>query len=497
MKDVEKIKPTGLFTNYIFKAIPLAFDESLSYYECLCGLLSYLKETVIPTVNNNADAIIEVQNLMTQLQNYVDNYFNNLDVQNEINNKLDEMVNDGTLENIISNYITNEMTRTFKTLEELKENENLHTGNFAKTLGKNLLNDGNNYDYYITNEENFNSVPLKNGLYAQKIFRKDETERTILIGDSYSVGIKATNGRGWSSYYKEYSGLENDDIYILNANGAGFSRIGDAGVNFLMLLQNNIDNIKEKTSIKKIIICGGCNDFNQTKEDIINHITQFFNYAKQQFPNAKIYVGVIGNFSEDNNNNNWRENIVEKVIPSYNTGTIINGGIYLCGSEFLNHRYQLFDEDKTHLTNYQFIGMGIYNLVNNHSFSNINYYGGFNINLPGSEKVLTLYSALFNENTILYIPNYYGNCNLDFTTSNDIDLGKISLNNFRGLNSINLQIDVPLYIKTTNNNNLHFVQSRFEFKNDYHLHLKIEYLNDTITYIAFSSKTISLPTIIC
>ena len=32
---------TGLFTNYIFKAIPLAFDESMSYYETLCALLNY------------------------------------------------------------------------------------------------------------------------------------------------------------------------------------------------------------------------------------------------------------------------------------------------------------------------------------------------------------------------------------------------------------------------------------------------------------------------
>lgn len=126
MKDVEKIKPTGLFTNYIFKAIPLAFDESLSYYECLCGLLSYLKETVIPTVNNNADAIIEVQNLMTQLQNYVDNYFNNLNVQNEINNKLDEMVNDGTLDSIINNTlftnINNEIDSLNKNLNTLQSN---------------------------------------------------------------------------------------------------------------------------------------------------------------------------------------------------------------------------------------------------------------------------------------------------------------------------------------------------------------------------------------
>lgn len=124
MKDVEKIKPTGLFTNYIFKAIPLAFDESLSYYECLCGLLSYLKETVIPTVNNNADAIIEVQNLMTQLQNYVDNYFNNLDVQQEINNKLDALVEDGTLNNLIGAYIQPRIDAQNTVIENFKNNVN-------------------------------------------------------------------------------------------------------------------------------------------------------------------------------------------------------------------------------------------------------------------------------------------------------------------------------------------------------------------------------------
>lgn len=105
MINVEKIKPTGLFTNYIYKAIPLAFDESMSYYETLCGLLNYLQNTVIPALNNNADAVAELQKLFTQLKEYVDNYFDNLDVQQEINNKLDEMVEDGTLFNIISNYL--------------------------------------------------------------------------------------------------------------------------------------------------------------------------------------------------------------------------------------------------------------------------------------------------------------------------------------------------------------------------------------------------------
>lgn len=105
LQNVESLKPTGLFTNYIYKAIPLVFDESMSYYETLLGLLAYLKNTVIPTVNNNADAVSELQNLYTQLHDYVENYFNNLDVQQEINNKLDEMTQNGTLTQLIEKYV--------------------------------------------------------------------------------------------------------------------------------------------------------------------------------------------------------------------------------------------------------------------------------------------------------------------------------------------------------------------------------------------------------
>lgn len=94
MNEVKKIKPSGIFTNYIYKTIPLAFDESMSYYETLLGVLNLLKEQEI-VINNNAD-------LLAELESYVKNYFDNLDVQEEINNKLDEMVEDGTFEEIIT-----------------------------------------------------------------------------------------------------------------------------------------------------------------------------------------------------------------------------------------------------------------------------------------------------------------------------------------------------------------------------------------------------------
>ena len=149
MKNVEKIKPTGLFTNYIYKAIPLVFDESMSYYETLCGLLSYLKDTVIPALNNNADAIIEVQSLMTQLQDYVDNYFKNLDVQQEINNKLDAMVASGTLQEIIANYLNSKAIFGFDNVASMKQATNLINGSYAKTLGFYNKNDGGMSTYKI------------------------------------------------------------------------------------------------------------------------------------------------------------------------------------------------------------------------------------------------------------------------------------------------------------------------------------------------------------
>lgn len=125
MIEVEKVEPSGLFTNYIYKAIPLAFDESMSYYETLCGLLNYMKNTMIPALNNNADAVAELQNLMTELQTYVDNYFDNLDVQQEINSKLDSMVLSGVFSQIINDELfTNINSQILQNSYDINTNKN-------------------------------------------------------------------------------------------------------------------------------------------------------------------------------------------------------------------------------------------------------------------------------------------------------------------------------------------------------------------------------------
>ena len=106
-----KLRPFSKFIMSIGE-LPTSYLDSLSYAEQVTWFCDYLQNQVIPALNNNAQALQEVQNLMTELQTYVNDYFDNLDVQEEIDNKIDEMVESGQFEQIIfSNltYVTYEM----------------------------------------------------------------------------------------------------------------------------------------------------------------------------------------------------------------------------------------------------------------------------------------------------------------------------------------------------------------------------------------------------
>ena len=58
---IEPQTVTGIFTKYLAKTLPLAFDESMSYYECLCALLEYLNDTIVPDINNTNAGLSELQ----------------------------------------------------------------------------------------------------------------------------------------------------------------------------------------------------------------------------------------------------------------------------------------------------------------------------------------------------------------------------------------------------------------------------------------------------
>ena len=179
MEDkIQHSKPVPPFVRFCAANIPMVFDDSLSYYECLCALWNWLQTDVINVINNNAtvtqkwreeltefegnvnDEIEEFESDMRSdfsdlndafdtLKNWVEDYFDNLDVQQEINNKLDAMVEDGTLQELINNYLQPNVTWTFDNVADMQASENLISGGYAKTLGYYAKGDNGGAVYYI------------------------------------------------------------------------------------------------------------------------------------------------------------------------------------------------------------------------------------------------------------------------------------------------------------------------------------------------------------
>ena len=237
-KEIQKIKPSGIFTNYIYKAIPLAFDESMSYYETLCGILSLLK-TQEEVVNNNAD-------LLAELELYVQDYFKNLDVQTEINNKLDQMAESGQLADIIAQYLQVSSILAFNTIEDMKKSTNLSENSFVETYGFYKLGDGGSAKYKIrkiTNVDVIDNIKLfalnnDSTLIAELIIDKEmNTKQFGLIGDGTTDETEKLN-KFFSQPIEKY--IINNGTYLID---------GDININsnsYVVFMENAI--IKRKST---------------------------------------------------------------------------------------------------------------------------------------------------------------------------------------------------------------------------------------------------------
>jgi len=222
------IKMLSPFVLYCQKVIPLAFDESMSYYECLCALYSYLKDTVVPAVNNNAEALEEVQKAMTELKEYVNTYFENLDVQEEINNKLDDMAESGQLAEIIAQFLEMQFIYGFDTIADMKSGDSYVEGSIIRVLGKTSYSTGDG-SYYrvraltssdVIDEDNIVALTNFPTLIAEKI-------------QDYAI----------NQIQNEIDAIKEDNYINVKLNGAK----GDGVTDDYQIIQNLITNNPHKT----------------------------------------------------------------------------------------------------------------------------------------------------------------------------------------------------------------------------------------------------------
>lgn len=238
------MKDLNVKTGYLSRTIPLAFDESMSYYEFLCGLLDYLKNTVIPAVEENEEKVNELEASYEELKGYVDHYFDNLDVQQEINNKLDEMAESGELTEIIAQYLELAGILAYNTKADMKNAENLNDGSFCKTYGDLEYNDGKGRFYKVRTVttgdiiDDVNIIALANydTLVAELIpdyYMDDLTERVGDIEeDILDIGAYIGQLNEKIENVKDYYNIKPTNLF--------FYDLGDNGIQGCCVDDNNI-----------------------------------------------------------------------------------------------------------------------------------------------------------------------------------------------------------------------------------------------------------------
>lgn len=200
-------------------ALPTSFIDSMSYYEMLAWLCDYLQNTVIPAVDNNAEALKELQDAFVELKEYVDEYFDNLDIQTEIDNKLDEMAESGELAELITQYLDLQGLFGYDTIADMAAAENLQEGSMARTLGKDTYNDGKGAFYKIRAlsisdvVDGYNIVSLASGdtIVAERLYDADIQALQADVSEADADMCTAKCGYSYTaqSYY-EYVKIPRD-----------------------------------------------------------------------------------------------------------------------------------------------------------------------------------------------------------------------------------------------------------------------------------------------
>lgn len=211
-KEVYKVAPLKRICMTIGE-LPTSYLETMTYYEMLVWFIEYLRNNIIPTVNNNAEAVKELQTLYEELRVYVNEYFDNLDVQEEINNKLDAMVEAGTLQEIIADYLNSKAIFGFDNVASMISATNLIDGSYAKTLGYYSKNDGGSALYKIRTITNDDVVDDK-----FIIEMDDDSLIAELIIENNTVNIKQLGARSQAKDDTKYDIKNYIDSYITKQN---------------------------------------------------------------------------------------------------------------------------------------------------------------------------------------------------------------------------------------------------------------------------------------
>lgn len=343
MADDTRLIPLPPFKSWLASNIPAVYDNTMTYYEELCAMISYLEKQVTPVVNANTLGL-------ETLKTYVEDYFKNLDVEQEVDAKLDQMAEDGTLQELVASYLNANVAWTFNTVAEMTEATNLQNGSFARTLGFRNVNDGGGALYRIdqTGTANGMDVIAIGSLKAHLILPSVMTPE--LVGaygdgthDDYAFIVRALELSDKVCLYNKTYLLEYRLTIPENKELSGLKdSLGYAKINALL----GIKLAGRKITIKNIeltganqenygLYCCGNNEGGSTEG--ANHFSQCIvkNMIINNYNYAIYFAGVIWDNTFDNIRTNQNNYGIYSGSTFYVMTTTFNN-VYFSGSKVYN-----------------------------------------------------------------------------------------------------------------------------------------------------------------
>ena len=311
LKPIQTITPFKRFCMTIGE-LPSSYLETMTYYEMLVWFTKFLQEKVIPTVNNNAEAVKE-------LQDYVSHYFDNLDVQEEINNKLDEMVIDGSLQNLIFNQFENTTQNLFLMACSNKYNSG-YANNYIELYMSKNGKEFNKISYNdIVKSVDAPNIIYKNGYFYMLVDNSDTTNASFKI-------LKSSNLIDWTTYKPKLStpvynnviwgaeffeDLVNDKLYITYSNQIG-TMTDDDNIEYRdfrnYIVEIDIENMTLGT--QRILQIDDCNRIDPC---ISFYNNKYYLFVKKEGTEGDLLHGKIAEF-ESNDLITWNK-ITDELSP--------------------------------------------------------------------------------------------------------------------------------------------------------------------------------------
>lgn len=195
----------------------------------------------------------------------------------------------------------------------------------------------------VTTSEN---VFLRSDLTLADYWRDDiSKKRFVCFGDSYLLGYQADKTydvtQSWGYKLQKRLGIPDSNFIRTGTTGGSFAL--ENGVHW----QDQVDSlaVSKPETIDYVILIGGTNDYESTKDNITNNITLWASKCRLKFPNAKLVVGCIVGHTRY-----WGLDKTKNTIMNYKSACMQNRIAYISGIENTVRHMAYMQSDYIHVT---------------------------------------------------------------------------------------------------------------------------------------------------